>query len=214
MKSAKTRSSPGRNTHAGRPTYLFADPWRFRSVSSRRMERVAGLHGQAIESRIMRRGGVLVDMVPHHLVDVDDVPEAPSEPKNAISVLRRRQSAALSRYRRQGWCTAIDLRTIAAMWVGGFGTRQLARVEGVSPTAISDRVARLRFKAPEFWRWYRLRRLYGVAHGGAGTRSQRGRQRGSARRPPAASDIVSDIELAKPENGRERPKALARVRRR
>jgi hypothetical protein len=220
MKSATSRSSAGRNTNAGRPTCRFADPWGFRRTS-RRPERIAGLRGDSIESRIVRRGGVLVDIVPHHLVDAgEEGPQEPKETKSAMRVLRRRQSAAFSRYRRAGWCTSIELRTIEAMWFGGFGTRELARAEGVSPAAISDRVARLRFKSPEFWRWARLRRLYRVPPSGAGLEldpneagnaDQRVVRRGGL---SSASDIASDIAPGKPAKGRKLTPKLARIRRR
>lgn len=215
MKSLKSQSFAGRDTQARQRTHRFADPWRFRSIS-RRAEGVASLYGHAIESRIVRRGGVLVAVVPHHLVDIDeDESERPEEQKSSMCVLRRRQSAAFSRYRRQAWCTAIELRTIEAMWFGGLGTRQLARLEGVSPAAISDRVAGLWSKAPEFARWYRLRRLLKVGHDSplrdrnrAATSAQRADRSGEF---PIASDIPSDIAPRKSENGRKPTPRAARI---
>jgi hypothetical protein len=57
----------------------------------------------------------------------------------------------------QEWCTAKQLRTIEALWVEGVSLREFARREGVVPAAIEARIDGLHTKAPEFFKWYRLK---------------------------------------------------------
>jgi hypothetical protein len=77
--------------------------------------------------------------------------------RSSLVHLRRRQSATFARYRLTAWCTEVELSTIKALWFEGLSLRQLANRDRVSPAAVGDRIARLRYKAPEFWNWWRLK---------------------------------------------------------
>ena len=140
----------------------YADPWRFRKGVNW-SEPAADLRGRPLSPKWIRRGMVTEPVLPNDVAFVATPRE--SEQRSIQQDLvrcRRRQSAAFSRYRREKLCTAKDLRTIQSMWFDGLGLRGVARLEGVSPAAVADRIARLKLKAPEFWRWCRLRSSYGV----------------------------------------------------
>lgn len=63
----------------------------------------------------------------------------------------------MARYRLAGWCTPIELATIEALWFDEISLRELARRDGVTAAAIGARIAGLMRKAPEFYRWWRLK---------------------------------------------------------
>jgi hypothetical protein len=136
----------------------YADPWSFRCLSSGSFQPAADLLGRPLLSRCYRRGGCLevvsLGSEPHpanHL-ESDQTPQ-----RSSLAALRRRQSATFTRYRLARWCTVIELSTIEALWFEGVSLRDLARREGVSPAAISSRIAGLSHKAPEFANWWRLK---------------------------------------------------------
>lgn len=134
----------------------FADPWRFRE-RSQRSEAVADFSGRPIQPRFYRRGGVST-----YATVADETPSKPGSgsgvrTRSSAADLRRRQSAAFALYRCDGWCTAVELATIEALWFEGLSLRGLARRDKVSPAAISDRISGLRHKAPHFWNWWRAK---------------------------------------------------------
>ncbi len=53
----------------------------------------------------------------------------------------------------------MELRRIEALWIEQISLRELARREGVRPQAISETINALANKAPEFYRWWRLKNL-------------------------------------------------------
>jgi hypothetical protein len=148
-----------RVTRIRRATKLprYADPWSFRdhpSLSSA----AADLNGQPTQVRFYRRGGVLACTAPPNELVPSPVPDSPCPPqRSSLTTLRRRKAATFARYRQAGWCTAVELSTIDALWFEGVTLRQLAKREGVSPAAISDRIVRLSHKAQEFSNWWRLK---------------------------------------------------------
>ena len=135
--------------YASSPRY--ADPWSLRRPS-RVAEPAALLDGRPAAASFFRRGG-------EDLVQFREAPQSGSTPKSRLPELRRRVSATVAGYRNQGWCTEVQLRTIEALWVDGLSLREHARREGVAPAAVEARIAALHTKAPEFYRWYRLKNL-------------------------------------------------------
>lgn len=118
------------------------------------MPLASNIAGDSLDVRIFRRAGETA----YAWVEVDglDAAQSSHEP-SMLQELRRRQSAALSRWRTEGLCTDVELRTIEALWLEGIGLRALARREGVAPAAIGCRLKGLTYKAPEFVRWWRLK---------------------------------------------------------
>ena len=137
------------------PTRKFADPWGFRR-SSQSTEPIADLHGRPVLPRLYRRGGVQA-VVAILEGEHDDDRHQLSRLMESGSWLRRRQSAAFARYRLAGHCTQVELRTIEGLWFEGISLRALAGREQVSPAAIGARISGLRYKAPEFWNWWRVK---------------------------------------------------------
>jgi hypothetical protein len=103
---------------------------------------------------LYRRGGVLaVGLSLDIEIITDDQPDS-----DLTAWVARHRSAALARYRNAGQCTEIELRTIEQLWLRGVGLRALARCEGVTPSAISERIAGLgAHKAPEFTNYWKLK---------------------------------------------------------
>ncbi len=83
-----------------------------------------------------------------------------------LAELHRRVAATVAKYRLAGWCTAIEIATIEALWCQGKSLRDLARRDGVSAAAIGARIEGLQRKAPEFYRWWRLKHSNRRAYGG------------------------------------------------
>lgn len=151
----KRKYSFSPSDHSGLPR--FADPWSFRIRMRVGPDGVAELHGRPASLAEYRRGGhpaYRVIPAPSSDADSGDQQEALT---TSGQQLRRRQAAAFARYRLDGLCSPAVLRTIEGLWFEELSLREVARREGVSPAAISDRVSRLRFKTPEFWLWWRLR---------------------------------------------------------
>lgn len=139
--------------------HRYANPWSFRR-SSNPSEAIADLRGRPIRPNFYRRGGVTVNSA--SLDEIGRVSDTDLESRPArvsLRALKRRQAATFSKYRRQAWCTELELATIDGLWNHGLSLRQLARRHRVSPAAISDRIDRLTMsgKAPEFTHWWRLR---------------------------------------------------------
>jgi len=158
--SETTVSRPTRSAGTSRSakTPRFADPWSLRDCSCRCLESTADQHGRPTHLRFYRRGGILVCAAPLDELTPLPVPGSRRRPNgSSLAVLRRRKAATFARYRLAGWCTAVELSTIDALWFEGVSLRQLSKREGVSPAAISDRIAGLRRKAPEFANWWRLK---------------------------------------------------------
>jgi hypothetical protein len=140
-------------------TYRFADPWSFRRNSTVRREAIADLRGRPVATRSFRRGGISmhcaipsdVELETNHGIFI------PTGERSMLVELRRRVSATVARYRLEKWCTPTELATINALWCRGLRLRQLARHDGVTPSAIVTRVEGLARKAPEFYRWWRLK---------------------------------------------------------
>lgn len=156
MSNPSRSVEPRRSAKASR----FADPWSFRDHSSRFLEPVADQHGRPMSPRFYRRGGVLVCAAPLNEPSSSPVPDSRYRPqRSSLAALRRRKAATFARYRLAGWCTVVELSTIEALWFEGLSLRQLAKREGVSPAAISDRIDGLRHahKAQEFSNWWRLK---------------------------------------------------------
>ena len=140
MPNPSRSAGPRRAAKASR----FADPWSFRDRSCRFLEPVADQHGRPMSLRFYRRGGVLVCAAPLNEPSPPPVPDSRRRPqRSSLAALRRRKAATFARYRLAGWCTAVELSTIDALWFEGVSLRQLAKREGVSPAAISDRIAGL-----------------------------------------------------------------------
>jgi hypothetical protein len=117
--------------------------------------------------RFYRRGGVPVFAVPVHEPSSLPIHDPRCRPqRSSLAALRRRKAATFARYRLAGWCTAVEVSTIDALWFEGVSLRQLAKRERVSPAAISDRIAGLRYKTPEFWNWWRLKNYTRQRHRG------------------------------------------------
>ena len=131
-------------------TPRFADPWGFHRTH-RPPEPIAGHDGRRVEMAVFSRGRVLAFRAAG-----SEESETPSEPILLPSLLRR-VSAVVARYRNEAWCTDAQLRTIESLWVEGLSLRELARREGVAPAAIEARINGLHTKAPEFYRWWRLK---------------------------------------------------------
>ena len=129
----------------------YADPWSFRSRPSSKLEPFSDLHGHPAAPRFYRRGGLLAV-----IASLQFVTEQPST--DVGNWVRRYRSAVVARYRRNGECTEAELRTIEALYLEGLTLRGFARREGVSPSAIGQRLAGLFRKAPEFCNWYRFTR--------------------------------------------------------
>lgn len=89
--------------------------------------------------------------------EADCTSSIPTGERSMLVELRRRVSATVARYRLEKWCTPIELATIDALWCQGLCLRQVARCDGVSPAAIGARIEGLARKAPEFYRWWRLK---------------------------------------------------------
>jgi hypothetical protein len=79
--------------------------------------------------------------------------------ESQLPYLRRLRDACMARYRTEGRCTHVELRTMQALWVDNQTLHELARHEGVKPQAISSRINGLANKAPEFYRWWRWKNL-------------------------------------------------------
>ena len=132
----------------------FADPWGYRKVVA--LERIADLHGREAAISVFRRGGhphvAAIDLVEPFARCPVVQPE-----RSMLRELRRRVSATMARYRMQNWLTPTQLRTIQALWIEGVSLREFARREGVKPAAIESRIDGVHTKAPEFYKWYRLK---------------------------------------------------------
>jgi len=63
----------------------------------------------------------------------------------------------MARYRNSGLLTDRQLRTIEALWIRGLSQNTLAKIESVKPSAIACRIDALGRRAPEFFRWWRLK---------------------------------------------------------
>ena len=135
----------------------YSNPWGLLRVG-KGIEPMADLHGRPLQPRVYRRGGLrAVVALLSDATDIEPGQEIEPRPRDSAAWLRRRQSATFSRYRRDQRCTPIELRTIEALWFAGLALREVARREGVSPTAIAQRITGLQRKAPEFWNWWRLK---------------------------------------------------------
>ena len=67
----------------------------------------------------------------------------------------------ITRYEATDAFTAVEIRTIKALWLDGLSLRQLAGHEGVTAEAVRNRIEGNRHgqggvknKAPEFYRWW------------------------------------------------------------
>lgn len=88
------------------------------------------------------------------------IPEPAGRPaRSHLRYYRRLRDRAISRYGREGRCSAAELRTIDALWIEGVSLREFARRENVRPQAISTRINGLANKAREFYRWWRRKNL-------------------------------------------------------
>ena len=142
----------------GQKVPRFADPWRFRD-RAKWVEPTVDLRGRPIQPRFYCRSGVnTFSSLPDSSDDPVEVSRSLPQ-RSSLAALRRRKAATFARYRLAGWCTAVELSTIDALWFEGVSLRQLAKREGVTPAAISDRIAGLRHqhKAQEFSNWWRLK---------------------------------------------------------
>jgi len=74
-----------------------------------------------------------------------------------LARLRRLRDLMIARYRTDGRCSPIEMRTVQALFVEGLTLREFARREGVAAQAIDSRINGLAHKAPEFYRWWRIK---------------------------------------------------------
>lgn len=133
----------------------FTNPWQCyqRSAPS---EPLADLFGRPLELSAYRRGGRRVTV----WQDVSST-TTPSRPEQSrLRALLRRKAAVMATYRNHEECTAIEISTIEALWYDGLSLRSLARRDGVSAAAIETRLHSISKKAPEFFRWWRLKQQH------------------------------------------------------
>ena len=67
----------------------------------------------------------------------------------------RYHAAVFARYCKEGRLSPKQLHTIEALYIDGMSLRELAKLDGVKPQAISDRINSLATRAIEFYRWWR-----------------------------------------------------------
>lgn len=67
----------------------------------------------------------------------------------------RHHAAVFARYCAEGRLSAKQLHTIEALYIDGLSLRDLAKLDGVAPQAISDRINAMATRAVEFYRWWR-----------------------------------------------------------
>ena len=157
----RARSRPrsaGRGTpESARPQDRFANPWSFRRQES--IERAAGLDGRPLAGAPYRRNGRLQHG--GHFDDplVREQPARSAADESHLPYLYRLRDACMARYRSEGRCTHVELKTMHKLWVDNLTLHELARQEGVKPQAISSRINGLANKALEFYRWWRGKNL-------------------------------------------------------
>ena len=145
---------PGGRIHVVRLPKRFADPHFFRIRS--RPDSIARLDGQQVVTPEHRHNGAWERSVTFEQIAAPGPPETKSpDPKTNLRRYRRRAAALLSRYRREGWCTPKELRTIEALMCKRHSLRKHSRDEKVAPAAIESRIAGLSQKAPEFFNGWR-----------------------------------------------------------
>lgn len=132
----------------------FADPWCMRKDAA--FDRVADFYGREASVSTFRRGGSSQVRAGSAGEPIGRRPVVHLE-RSMLVELRRRVAATVARYEMQEWLTPAQLRTIRALWIEGLSLREFARREGVAPAAIESRINGLPAKAPEFYRWYRLK---------------------------------------------------------
>jgi len=140
---------------AHRWTHRFSDPWFLRGqkfIAVRDLP--SDLYGRPMAFNACRRGGVSQIICSPRRQVADGVSD-----QSILPELRRRVSATVARYRAESRCTDVELRTIEALWLDGLGLRQFARNEQVEAQAITGRINGLANKAPQFYRWWRLKNL-------------------------------------------------------
>jgi len=89
--------------------------------------------------------------------------------------LYRHHAAVFARYCSEGRLSPKQLHTIEALYIDGLSLRELAKLDGVAPQAISDRINAMATRAIEFYRWWRQSNLsrQRPREAAAGTRRQR-----------------------------------------
>jgi hypothetical protein len=71
------------------------------------------------------------------------------------AVVYRHYNSVYRRYCREARLNHKQLDLIYALMIEGVSLREYARIQGVTPQAIHDRINRLAIKAPEFYRFWR-----------------------------------------------------------
>ena len=67
----------------------------------------------------------------------------------------RHHAAVFARYCAEGRLSPKQLHTIECLYIDGMTLRELAKLDGVAPQAISDRINAMATRAIEFYRWWR-----------------------------------------------------------
>jgi hypothetical protein len=90
-------------------------------------------------------------------------PEEP-DPDDVRKRLRVRVVLTILRYQHSGRFTVKELRILYWLWLEGRGLREVARMEGVKPETLRQRIegnrqghGGVKKKAPEFYRWWKFR---------------------------------------------------------
>lgn len=67
----------------------------------------------------------------------------------------RHHAAVFARYCAEGRLSPKQLHTIECLYIDGMSLRELAKLDGVAPQAISSRIDAMATRAIEFYRWWR-----------------------------------------------------------
>lgn len=127
----------------------------------------AGLNGEIRHGTAYRRG----DMPCVAFRSVEEPEPTGDDIDEPVSAIRRRLAAriedTLERYASSGLLTAIELRTIRALWAEGLTLRAVAAAESVSAEAVRARIegnrkgqGGVRSKASEFYRWWAFKQRH------------------------------------------------------
>jgi hypothetical protein len=148
--SARRRRTGKRST--------FADPWRFRRGF---IEPAAGADGRPLKRATVRHNGKLIHAggFPEPLISE---PVGPPE-RSMLTELRRRRSKQIAEYRLSGLFSEEDMSLIEAILNGQSLTKWgECRTIPVTRQAASDRLGRLKNRAPFVWgAWRRMNRMRG-----------------------------------------------------
>lgn len=125
---------------------------------------VYDLHGNRRDLTSRRAGVNTADLGAFdEVVSNENDPEEP-DPDDVRGQLRVDVVLAILRYQHSGRFSDKELRVLFWLWLEGRGLREVARMEGVKPETLRQRIegnkhghGGLKKKAPEFYRWWKFK---------------------------------------------------------